>query len=367
MTSKERFAAACAHTNPDRVPINYLAQPDIDARIREFCGVTTERELLDTLGCDFYFVSCRDISQNETCFPIYRGPALPMTATERTCPFGIRFHRKAGAGKFAADETIRGPLESATTPAEILRHPWPKPEWFDMDPLVAECEQFSDKVIIGGFWSGIFGDSFRMHGYANFLLNMAVAPALIHTLVNRMTDFYLELNNRAFSALKGKLDVWFFGNDFGTQNGLMFSENMWREYFFPNIKRMTALAHSHGLKVMMHSCGGIRPLIGHLIEAGVDMLDPVQTTAVGMNPLALKQEFGDRLIFHGAIDTQRVLPTRSPDEVYAHGVEMIETLGPNGGYVYASCNSLQSDTPVANIAAMYKAAREHRLCSIKLN
>lgn len=361
MTSKQRFAAACAHTRPDRVPINYLAKPDIDAKIRQFCGVITEKELLDTLGCDFYFLSCRDISQNETCFPIYRGPALAMTETERTCPFGIRFHRKVGAGKFAADETIQGPLENALTPAEVLKYPWPKAGWFDMDPLVAECEPFSSKVIIGGFWSGIFGDCFRMHGYANFLLNMAMEPELIRTLVNRMTDFYLELNDRAFSALKGKLDIWFFGNDFGTQSGLMFSEKMWLEYFFPNIKRMTALAHSYGLKVMMHSCGGIRPLIGRLIEAGVDMLDPVQTTAVGMNPAELKREFGDRLVFHGAIDTQRVLPARSPDEVYAHGIEMIETLGKNGGYVYASCNSLQSDTPVENIDAMYRAAREHKL------
>jgi uroporphyrinogen decarboxylase len=124
---------------------------------------------------------------------------------------------------------------------------------------------------------------------------------------------------------------------------------------------MTALAHSHDLKVMMHSCGGIRPLIGHLIEAGVDMLAPVQTTAVGMNPAELKREFGDRLVFHGAIDTQRVLPAKPPDEVYAHGVGMIETLGQDGGYVYASCNSLQSDTSVENIDAMYRAAREHKL------
>ncbi len=361
MTSKQRFAAACSHTSPDRVPINYLAKPDIDARVREFYGVTTEKELLDALGCDFYFMSCRDISQNETCFPIYRGPALDMTETERTCPFGIRFHRKVGAGKFGADETICGPLENATTPEEILRHPWPKAEWFDMDPLVAECEQFADKVILGGFWSGIFGDCYRMHGYANFLLNMAMEPELISTLVNRMTDFNLELNDRAFTAMKGKLDVWFFGNDFGTQSGLMFSESMWLEYFYPNIKRMCDLAHSHNLKVMMHSCGGIRPLIGHLIEAGVDMLDPIQTTAIGMDPAELKQEFGDRLVFHGAVDTQHVLPSKTPEEVYAHGVHLIDTLGKSGGYIYASCNSLQSDTPVENIDAMYRAAREHKV------
>jgi uroporphyrinogen decarboxylase len=337
-----------------------MAKTDIDKKLKSYYGLTSERNLLDTLGCDFYFLSARDISQNETFVPIYRGPELHYSDHERTCPFGIRWHRNVRRSKFGADEAIEGPLEKASSPQDILDHPWPKAEWFDMDDLIAECEEYSDKVIIGGFWSGIFGDSYRMHGFSNFLLNMAMKPEVIKTLVSRMTDFYLELNERAFSALKGKMDIFFMGNDFGTQSGLLFSTDMWDEFFFPYIKKLAGLANSYGMKVMAHSCGSIAQIIGRMIDAGIDILDPVQTTAAGMEPGQLKEEFGSRIVFHGAIDTQHVLPSQTPEQVYRHAVETIKVLGRNGGYIFASCNSLQGDTPVENIAAMYRAAGDYK-------
>jgi len=355
----ERFTAVLNHKNPDRVPVNYLAKTDIDKKLKNFYGLKSEKELLDILGCDFYFLSARDISQNETSVPIYRGPELFHSDSERICPFGIRWHRNVGFSKFGADEAIEGPLEKAESSRDILKHPWPKAEWFDMEPLIAEYEEYSDKIIIGGFWSGIFGHSYRMHGFSNFLLNMAMKPELIKTLVNRMTDFYLELNARAFSALKGKIDIFFMGNDFGSQGGLLFGTDMWDEFFFDNIKKLADLAHSYGLKVMAHSCGSIVEILGRLIEAGVEIIDPVQTTAVGMEPLQLKNEFGENIVFHGAIDTQQILPSGTPEQVYQHAVETIKVLGKNGGYIFAPCNSLQGDTSVENIDAMYRAAREY--------
>ena len=361
MTSKERFLAACEHRYPDRVPINYVATPDIDRRLREYYGAGSERDLLDRLGCDFYFLSVRDISQNETFYSIYRGPELPMTETERTCPFGIRYQRKVFKGKFAADEAIRGPLEGATSVQDVLKHTLPKPEWFDMDPLLEECEEFSDRVIIGGFWTAIFGNSYRMHGFSDFLLNMALRPEVIKTLINRMTDFYLSLNDRMFSRLKGKIDIWYIGNDYGTQHGLLFSRDMWLDFFSAATRRLADLAHSYGLKVMAHSCGGISEIIDPMIEAGVDILDPVQTTAVGMEPERLKERFGKRIVFHGAIDTQNVLPKGSPEEVESHARETIRVLGKDGGYIFASCNSIQGDTSPENIDGLYRAAREYSL------
>ncbi|RKX79032.1 MAG: hypothetical protein DRP87_04600 [Spirochaetes bacterium] len=359
MTSRERFLTSLQHRNPDRVPIDYQAKRDIDRKIREFYGVKTERELLDVLGCDFYYLSCRDISQNETCIPIYRGPQLFITEKERVCPFGIRFHRKVYDDKFGVDEAIEGPLEGATTPQQVLKHRWPDPKWFDVEPLSAECEEFKERVIIGGFWTGILGHSYRMMGFENFLLNMAMRPEVVKTLIDRMTDFYLELNERLFSELKGKMDVWFFGNDYGMKTGLLFSEQMWLDFFYESNQKLISLAKSYGMKVMAHSCGSIAPLIKYFIELGVDMLDPVQTTAKGMDPRFLKERFGKHLVFHGAIDTQDILPRENPKNVYKHAIEMIDILGKDGCYIFSSCNSIQSDTPVENVDAMYKAAREY--------
>ena len=92
----------------------------------------------------------------------------------------------------------------------------------------------------------------------------------------------------------------------------------------------------------------------------MEIIDPVQATAIGMEPMQLKNEFGENIVFHGAIDTQQILPSGTPEQVYRHAVETIKVLGKNGGYIFASCNSLQGDTPVENIDMMYKAAREYR-------
>lgn len=360
MTSKERFAAVCAHHDPDRVPIDYLASLDAHRSIMGHYGLRSEGELLDLLGCDFYYLSARDISQNEGFMKIYRGPELELTETERTCPFGIRYARAAYDWKFGADEVIRGPLEKADDPQDILAHPWPRPEWFDPEPLIAECEEYSERVIVSGFWTAIFGNAYRMHGFANFLMNLALKPEMIKTLINRITDFYLELNERLFSALKGKIDVYFFGNDFGSQNGLLFSEQMWLDFYYESYKKLIDLAHSYGLKVMVHSCGSIVPILKHLIEVGVDILDPVQTTADSMDPQMLKGNFGSDLVFHGAIDTQEMLPRETSGRVYQHAVDTMKVLGRNGGYIFAPCNNLQSDTPLENIDAVFRAAREYR-------
>ncbi|HOV64491.1 MAG TPA: uroporphyrinogen decarboxylase family protein [Spirochaetia bacterium] len=358
MRSRERFLAAMAHRSPDRVPIDYQAKLPVREKLKDLYDVTTEKELLDTLGCDFYYLSVRDISQNETMLPIYHGPKLLFSDTERVCPFGIRFRRTVGQDKFGADEAVAGPLEKSTTVKEILEYPLPDPSWFDMDALAAECEEYSDKVIIGGFWTAIFGDSYRMHGFENFLLNMSMNPDLIHCLIERMTDFYLELNERLFTAIGRRMDIFFMGNDFGSQGGLLFSEQMWLDFFHDPYERIISHAKRKGYAVMVHSCGAIEPLLKHFISCGVDILDPVQTTASGMDQAVLKERYGKQLVFHGAIDTQGVLPHGSQEDVIVHVKETVKTLGKEGGYLFASCNSLQNDTPIENVHAMYATARD---------
>ena len=161
---------------------------------------------------------------------------------------------------------------------------------------------------------------------------------------------------RLFTALGDRMKIFFMGNDFGTQSGLLFSEDMWLDFFFEPYRKLIGQAKRGGYRVMVHSCGAIEPLIPHFIECGVDIIDPVQTTATGMDPRQLKDRYGDKLTFHGAIDTQHVLPEGSPADVAAHAEETIRTLGRNGGYIFVSCNSLQADTPVENVRMMYETA-----------
>ena len=134
MTSKRRFKHTLEHKTPDRIPVDYLAVPAIDEALKKLYGVDTEQELLDILGCDFYYLSCRDISQNESCYPLYKGPPLETTDSERICPLGIRWKRGVYNSKFAVDNAIKGPLENAISEQDILRYNWPEPEWFELPP-----------------------------------------------------------------------------------------------------------------------------------------------------------------------------------------------------------------------------------------
>lgn len=359
--SKERFECICKRKKPDRFPIDYLADSVTDSRLKAYYGIETETQLLDILDCDFYYFSCRDISQNESYMPFYKGPDIEVNETQRVCPFGISYERGAFNSKFAVDEAIDNPLKGAVSPKDILTHQWPKVEWFDFDTFHKECEANIHRVIVGGFWSGILGDSCRILGFEKFLYDMAINPEIIESLINKMTDFYLELNEKIFSELKGKLDIWFFGNDFGSQDALLFSEAMFKEFFFDSIKKLTSLAHSYGLKVMMHSCGSISQIVPFLIEAGIDILDPIQVTAKEMEPEILSDKYAKKIIFHGGIDTQQVLPNSSPEEVIHHVKETIAILGKENGYIFAPSQILQSDIPPENISAMYCTAKDYML------
>ena len=229
---KERFKQVCEFKKPDRVPIDYLAHPKTDQKLREHLKCDSEEELLDILKCDFYYLPGRDISQNEGFVSFYKGAKLDTTDTRRTCPLGIRWTRGAYNSKFIVDEVVEYPLKNAQTEKDILTHRWPKAEDFDFSGLRAECQKNANRVIIGGLWTGIMGDSYRLFGFEDFLLNTALNPDLIKCIIDRMTDMYLELNDKYFSQLKGQFDVWFFGNDFGSQDGLLLSPDIWHAFFF---------------------------------------------------------------------------------------------------------------------------------------
>ena len=151
----------------------------MDRRLKSHLGVTPRVELLDALGCDFFYLPARDLSQREDFLPYYKhADRLELTETERTCPLGIRWRREVRAAKFSVDEAIRGPLQDTTDPQDVLRFPWPKAADFDFGPLRAIAGSQRSRVRIGGFWTGILGDAYRMHGYQNFLTNLGAEPTV---------------------------------------------------------------------------------------------------------------------------------------------------------------------------------------------
>ena len=172
-------------------------------------------------------------------------------------------------------------------------------------------------------------------------------------IMERLTDIYCENTERVLDLVGDRLDMMFMYDDVAIQNSLMISKRMWRKMVKPLHARIFEIAKKRGISIMYHCDGAIYPLIDELIEIGVDLLNPVQTDAKGMDPQRLKNDFGDRLSFHGGINIIETLPRGTVEEVKSEVVERIATLGKDGGYVMSSSHHIQPDTPVENALAMY--------------
>jgi uroporphyrinogen decarboxylase len=189
-------------------------------------------------------------------------------------------------------------------------------------------------------------------------MDLALNPKLVEALVAKLLEFHLEHNRRIFEAAAKEIDIFMLGDDFGSENGLLLSPPMFRRFFKPALRCLIDLAKKFNLKTMLHSCGGIRELIPDFIEMGLDILNPIQIRAQGMDPEELKREFSKNICFHGSIDVQRELPFRTPDEIRKIVRSRIKILGRNGGFILAPSHNFQPDIPVDNIVAMYTAPRD---------
>ena len=192
-------------------------------------------------------------------------------------------------------------------------------------------------------------------------MDLVNQPEIPQYIMERLTDLYVENTRRVLELAGDRLDMVYFYDDVATQQNLMISARMWRRVIKPLHQRIIDVAKARGIPVMYHCDGALVPLLPELIDMGVDLLNPVQADAAGMDPQRLKDEFGDRLSFHGGIDIIKTLPRGSVTDVKAEVAERSRVLGKNGGYILASSHHIQSDTPLANVFAMYEMAGRYPL------
>lgn len=191
---------------------------------------------------------------------------------------------------------------------------------------------------------------------------LAAYPDYIKKVFEFQAEIAVENLKSLYSAVGDKVQIAFIsGTDFGTQHAPIISTPTYRELFFPYQKKLNDWIHAHTpWKTFIHSCGAVEPLLSSFIEAGFDILNPVQCSAAGMAPEGLKAKYGDKLVFWGGgVNTQRTLPRGTPDEVRAEVAERLRIFGKGGGYVFNSIHNLQADAPVENFEAMLEAYRAH--------
>ncbi len=347
----ERVETALAHRQPDRVPFDFWAVPEVWARLRTALNAADE-EVLRLLGIDCRMVTAQYVGS--------KARELPDGTT--IDPWGT--HRRNVTNEFTTyGEYASHPLAGAETVADVLNWDWASPDDWDVSDVREECERLnaSARTHLRYEVGGIFEWSWAVRGFERFLFDLAEKPDVACAIMDRFTDIYIENTLRVIEAAEGLLDMVYTYDDVGIQNGLLMSPRMWRRYILPRHQRLNAAirAARYPVKIMYHSCGAVFPLIGSFVdEMGIDVLNPLQPRAAGMDLARIKAEFGGRLSFHGAIDIQHTLPHGTPDEVQAEVRERCELLGRDGGYICTSAHYLQADTPLANIIAMYTTPRE---------
>lgn len=344
MTSKERVLRNYTFQAVDRFTIDFCAESSVYAKLREHFGVQDDLELMKVLHVDFRYPKPRWIG-----FPLVDKEGRP------TDYFGIP---RRGVGDFGYP--ILHPLAEVSSVAEVEAYPyWPTADMWDYDGYARACAGFDEYAVLGGAWGWFFEAACELVGMDRFFFLMVDKPDVAHALLERAAGFMTRSSELMFEKAGRYIDICFTGDDYGFQKGTMMSSRMFQEFAKPYLQRLYDVGRKNGKPVMHHSCGSVAKLIPTLIEMGLNILEPIQVTAAGMDPAELASKYGGKLCFHGSIDTQGTLPFGSPDDVRREVRQRVETFKPYGGFTIAPSQHLLEDVPVANIVAMYEAAWEY--------
>lgn len=327
MTNRERVLATLRHQQPDRIPYQVSFTQPARARFQAYAGA----DRLASLG------NCLTAFEME-----------PARAWRETAPdiwedqYGVRWNR-------SVDKDIGVVCNTCVTPDNVETYPMPDPD----DPTRYEALRNAlaagkgDRFVVGGIGFSLFERAWTLAGMENVLMAMVANPGFVHTLLDRI----LAINLRVIeNTCRLDIDAMHFGDDWGQQTGLIMGPKLWRQFILPRIRNMYQAVKAHNKFVSIHSCGKVQEVFPDLIEAGLDVFNPFQPEVMG--PVAMKKQYGRRLVFYGGISTQRLLPFGTVSQVKKEVRELLKGVGDSGGYIAAPAHSIPGDAKPENIAAM---------------
>jgi uroporphyrinogen decarboxylase len=355
MTSLERMSATVRHQPVDRVPCDFSAEPGTLARLYDYFGIHSLPELLRILGIDRWTVRPRYIGP-----PLRRFPDGSYEAIVSGGPIMLDVPAPVGG---VNPTTIRYPWADVRTAADLEgRYGWNGHiDWWDFSSIPAQLDALESQ---GSFWISVHGDPSGLQhlmmwvGDERFLFLLAEDPDLAVAMIEQHNRYRLEHALNSLAAGGGRIHELHGGGDYSSQIGLLISPRMFRRYFKEIYRRFyREIKANFDVEIFFHSCGAVAELIPDLIEVGVTILDPIQVGARGMEIESLAARFGDRLTFHGGVDIQELLPHGIEADVRREARRLVALFAGRGGYILAPSHSLQMDTPIGNILAMYEEAQ----------
>jgi uroporphyrinogen decarboxylase len=343
MTPKERWLAVLQRAKPDRIPTDYWGTEEATARLMQYLQCADEWELLARLHID------RPLKVR----PAYIGPPVP----DGYDLFGCR-QADISYGGGVYRECVGHPLAGYSTVDEVDRnYTWPSADWFDYSVLPGQLRGHEEYPVQGG-GSEPFLTYAELRGLQTAYQDLLRRPELVHYCLGQLFDLAYEHTRRIYEALPRQVLLSYVAEDLGSQQSLLFSPKIIREFLLPGMRRMVELAHQAGAYAFCHSDGAIRPIIPDLVAIGIDILNPIQWRCAGMDRVSLQRDFGAQVVFHGGMDNQQTLPFGTVADVRREVQENIELLGAAGGYILAPCHNVQVISPPENVVAMYEAGYE---------
>ena len=377
-THRERILAALNHEEPDRAPIDFggaeFTSITLGAyeKLKQHLGVTSEtevmsiihsvahpaEEILQRFGVDTRnvqpgrYAGERDRWVDENCYIDIFDVVWKRTKKQIDQHF---LHQD-------------GPFHGGKLTVEAVEaFDWPDPKnpglASGVRERIEEIQRLGDYAVCLYLPGGVIHRGYAMRGFEAYLKDIYRSPEALCRLMDKLCDFWVGTAETVIEAAGPEnVDIVYFGEDLGTQEGCMFDpDSTYADLMKPRHRRMVETVKSlTGAKVCFHCCGSVYQFIDHLIDIGVDALNPVQVTAKNMEPERLKADFGDRISFWGGINTQRILPFGTPEEVAAETRRIIEILGRGGGYILNTVHNIQAEVPPENIVAMFDSGLHHR-------
>ena len=377
LSHRDRVLAVINHEVPDRHPVDFGGSPASGInlyaykRLKEHLGlpgpvrVQTERSLLawpDDTILELFDVDLRLVVAHTAEDSGERGIFDEVTyaaPAEYTDIWGV-VRRRPPRGHYYV---VHSPFEKDDLSlADLEAHPWPSPKKTDAAGLRREAERLrreTDCALVVHVPGRLFSLGQFMCGFANWLVQLKVNPEFCEALLDHGLDIQLAMAEETLKAVGHAVDILYLADDYGMQTGPLISPELFRRIFKPRMARLIQFLRERSrARIAFHSCGSVYALIPDFIDVGVEILNPVQVSAAGMDTARLRREFGHRLAFWGAVDSQRVLPHGTPAEVRAEVARRVRDLGP--GYIPYSVHNIQAEVPPENVLAMVDSIRTAR-------
>ena len=372
MTGRERVLAVLSHEQPDRVPFDLAGTRDTTLvvegyeRLKDHFGIDAPTELCNRMMrvavVDERILKELDVDTRA----IFTGApdksvACDLGPNRYRDMWGIERVRPEGSYYY---DQIRFPLSGMESVSELNTCTWPDPtdpgftrglrerlDWIRKNTTAAAVLTLPAPFV---------HITQYLRGFEDWFVDFVTNTKFLDALFDRVLEITMEIARRELELVGRDVDIVFCADDLGSQDGLLVSPDHYRTYIKPRHKKyFDQIRSMTSAKIGFHSCGSVVSVIEDLIEIGVDVLNPIQVTATGMDPLTLKKKYGDRLSFWGAMDTQYVLPNGNIADVQRMVEERIRQLGEGGGYILSSCHNIQPDVPTENILAMFEHARTY--------